>query len=134
MAIFLLLGLQISLKYHSRTVDESGDVVPPRSQGIEQLLQHPGILHGIVSVVALSQEVSDHGLLGVTGQTTVDVLAQQEGIQKAGHQPLELTQERELPQHSSDHRRIEAPRTVGRQHQGSAEGAKEVDEGGEDVG
>lgn len=116
-----------------RPVDESGDIPASRIPCVEQLLQHPGVLLSIVSVVGLSQEVADQVPLRVTAQTSVDILAQQEGVQKPGHHLLELLQEVELLQHSDEHRCIEQPCIVGRQQHGATEGAEEGDEGGEGI-
>lgn len=99
---------------------------------VVQLLQHPGVLQGIMSVVGLSQELADHFLLRVTGQTE-EILAQQEGIQKARHHLPELLPEGQLSQHSGEHGLVKPPCIVGRQHHGPAEGAKEGDEGGESL-
>lgn len=108
----------------------SGGVPGVGAPGVVQLLQHPGVLHGIVGVVGLSQEVSDHVLLRITAQTE-EILAQQEGVEKPGHHLLELPPEGELPQHPGQHRCVEPLCIVGRQHHGAGEGAQEGDEGGE---
>lgn len=86
-----------------------------------------------MGVVGLSQEVPDQVLLGITGQTTIEALAQQEGIQKPKHHLLELLPEVALLQYSGEHGHVKPLCIVGRQQHGVAEGAKEGDEGGESL-
>ena len=128
--LFFPAGCSIHLV---RPVDESGDIPASRIPCVEQLLQHPGVLLSIVSVVGLSQEVANQVPLRVTGQTWVDILAQQEGVQKPGHHLLELVQEVVLSQHSDEHRCIEQPCIVGRQQHRTTEGEEEGDEGSEGI-
>lgn len=110
-----------------------GDAKCGRSPGLVQLLQHFGILHSIMSVVAFSQEALDHELLGVTAQTK-QVLAKQEGVQEPRHHLLELMQEGAILQPPGEHRCIEALCIVGRQQHWTVEGAQEGDEISESLG